>query len=332
MANLSDVAKMAGVSVTTVSRFLNGSLSLPETTAHRIRSAVDALRYVPNPHARRLSRGRSEVFGLIVPDIAAPFFATLVAAIEEEADRLGLGLALHATLNRPDRELRYLEALRMRHVDGMIFVTNRPGDEALLSAIDGSRNIVLLDEDVQGSAARKLFCDNEQGGRLAGAHLAAAGHRSVLFAGCAAEMISGRLRYSGFEAGLREAADGPVRIARFLGPYTHETGRSAARYFLGLDPRPTAIFATSDEIVVGVVETLREARVAIPDEVSLVGFDDVGPLHLFAPSITAIRQPVRELGRRALGILFEADDSPPPELLPVTLVERASVAPPARTI
>ncbi|SPJ26401.1 LacI family DNA-binding transcriptional regulator [Palleronia abyssalis] len=334
MANLSDVAKKAGVSVTTVSRFLNGSLSLPDARAHQIRTAVDELRYVPNPHARRLSRGRSDAIGLVVPDIAGPFFARLVAAVEEEADRLGLGLVLHATLNRPARELRYLDSLRMRHLDGMIFVTNRAADSALLAAVRSCQHLVLLDEDVPGAKVPKVFCDNEAGGRMAGGYLAAMGHRSVLFVGGEADMVSGRRRYRGFEQEMHRVSDGPVRIERVLGRYIPETGRDAARRFLEMAPRPTAIFATSDEMLIGLIEVLRDALVTIPDDVSLLGFDDIGPLHLFAPPITAIRQPVRDLGRRALGVLLETlktetgEAAPTEELLPVTLIERASVAPP----
>lgn len=337
MATLKDVAKQAGVSVATVSRLLNGSLSLPEATARQIRAAVADLRYVPNPHARRL-RGCTDSVGLVVPDIAGPFFAKLVAAVEAEADALGLGLVLHATLNRPARELRYLDTLRRRHVDGMIFVTNRAGGPELLDAVNSCRDLILLDEDVPGAAVRKVFCDNVQGGRLAGAHLAAMGHRSILFVGGEPEMISGRRRFRGFEEILSGRADGPVRIERFLGTYTPETGRAAARYYLDLTPRPTAIFATSDEIVIGMMEVLREALVSIPQDVSFVAFDDVGPLHLFGPPITAIRQPVRELGRQALRALLESIGGAPEhgtaseDLLPVTLVERASVAPPTKSI
>jgi LacI family transcriptional regulator len=104
MASLKDVAQAAGVSVTTVSRFLNGTLDLPDRTRTAVEAAILALKYQPNPHARRLSRGRSDTIGLVIPDVATPFFATLVAAVEAEADRRGLGLTLHATLNRRERE------------------------------------------------------------------------------------------------------------------------------------------------------------------------------------------------------------------------------------
>ena len=339
MANLQDVAKAAGVSKTTVSRFLNGSLDLPAKTAEQINGAIRTLNYKPNPHARRLSLGRTDTIGLIVPDIATPFFATLVAAVEEEADARGKALALHATLNRRDREFSYIDLVRQGHADGLIFITNHQGDPALAERINGAGPCVVVDEDVVGAQVPKLFCDNYEGGRLAGRHLAQAGHRHVLFIGGVDEMISGQRRFGGFTAGMAEVGGPDCVIERATGAYTFDAGRAAAREFVARprDNRPTAIFASSDELVIGLYEVLRASGVSVPEDLSVVGFDDVGPLHLFAPAVTAVRQPVRELGRRALCLLLdppapsEGTKLPQEELLPVTLVERASVGPPART-
>lgn len=338
MANLQDVAIAANVSKTTVSRYLNGSLELPSRTADAINSAIRQLNYVPNPHARRLSLGRSDTIALVVPEISTPFFATFVAAVEAEADRRGLSLALHATLNRPDREMSYLDHIRHGHADGLIFITNHAGDAALATKINANGRCVVVDEDVAGARVPKLFCDNEAGGHLAGRHLAEAGHRHVLFIGGVDQMISGARRFAGFRRGMGEVAGDTARIERISGAYTVEAGRAAARAFVTQAParRPTAIFATSDELVIGLYEVLREAGLSVPRDVSVVGFDDVGPLHLFAPAVTAVRQPVWDLGKRALQLLLDSDptlQSKPPEeeLLPVTLIERASVAPPIRS-
>lgn len=335
MANLGDVAKAAGVSVTTVSRYLNRSLDLPEATANRIEGAARDLNYVPNSHARRLSLGRTDTIGLVVPEIETPFFAAFVAAVEEAADQRNLSLALHATLNRADRELLYLDAIRSNDVGGLIFATNHASTGQLAKAINLSGKVVVVDEDVPAAKVPKLFCDNEQGGYLAGHCLAKAGHRHVLFIGSDDDMISGARRFAGCQRALKEIGE-DVLIDRFTGAYTVDCGRAAAEYFLAGRPRPTAIFATSDEITVGLLEVLREAAILIPREVSIVGFDDIGPLHLFAPSVTAVRQPVRQLGKRALEILLDMDpDSqarlPTEELLPVTLIDRNSVAPPVRS-
>ncbi len=336
MANLQDVANAAGVSKTTVSRFLNGSLDLPEKTALQINTAIRALNYKPNPHARRLSLGRTDTIGLIVPDIATPFFATFVAAVEQEADAHGKALALYATLNRRDRELSYIDLLRQGHADGLIFITNHQGDAALADRINTAGLCIVVDEDVVGTQVPKLFCDNFEGGRLAGRHLAQSGHRHILFIGGVDEMISGQRRYGGFAAGMAEVGGPDCVIERAQGTYTFAAGREAAREFVARPnhSRPTAIFASSDELLIGLYEVLQESGVSIPDDVSVIGFDDVGPLHLFAPAVTAVRQPVRDLGKRALRLLLETSAPsegkklPQEELLPVTLVERASVGPP----
>jgi LacI family transcriptional regulator len=333
--SLKDVAVAAGVSVTTVSRLLNGSLELPADTKRRIETAIHDLKYEPNPHARRLSRGRSDTIGLVVPDIANPFFATLVAAVEDEADRKGQALSLYATLNRSGREVAYLRMLERNHVDGLLFITNHPDDGELAELINRTGKVVVVDEDVPGATVPKLFCDNVQGGYLAGRHLVEHGHRRVLYVGGPREMISTLRRFQGLEKAMMEGTGGAAELLRYEGDYTVEFGRAAARRFLEAAMPATAIFASSDEIAIGLIEVLRAQGVSIPQDVSIVGFDDVGPLHLFAPPLTAIRQPVRALGQRALALLLETNwqqsDSPyREELLPVEIVVRSSVAPPSK--
>jgi LacI family transcriptional regulator len=330
-AGLKNVAKAAGLSVPTVSRFLNGSLHLPEATVERINVAIAALNYRPNPHARRLSLGRSDTFGLVVPDISYPFFATIVAAVEQEADRRGLGVSLFATLNRPGREVEYLRMLERNHVDGLIFFTNHPDDGGLASLIDRVRRVVIADEDVPGARAPRLFCDNVEGGRLAGRALGRAGHRRVVFLGGQAGMISATRRLAGLRAGLAEETEA-IETTVWPGEYTRAAGRDAGRRFADGDRPGTAIFSTADEITVGLLEVFRDRGVEVPRDVSLVGFDDVEPQHLFAPPITAVRQPVPDLGRRALALLLDTDwqssEAFAEELLPVEFVARDSVAPP----
>lgn len=272
------------------------------------------------------------MIGLVIPDIATPFFATLVAAVEAEADRRGLGLTLHATLNRRERELSYLQAVRRNQVDGLIFVTNHPDDSSLAAAINASGRVVILDEDVAGTSVPKLFCDNDQGGYLAGRHLAEAGHRRVLFIGGVDAMLSGTRRFAGFKRGMMEVWGKDAQIERYEGEYLAEFGRAAAQRMLATKLRATAVFATSDEITIGVLEVLNAAGIRVPQDLSFVGFDDVGPQHLFAPAVTAVRQPVRALGIRALALLMDTDwtdltNLPQEEIMPVTLITRNSVAP-----
>ena len=180
-ASIRDVAAAAEVSPAAISRYLNGSLTLPPETAERIDRAVRRLDYRPNRHARRLSRGRSKTLGLVLPAIANPFFAGVAAATEESADRAGLGLVLSATLNRQGREFDDIERMRRNDVNGLIFVTNHHDDGTLRRALNSAPGIILIDEEVPGAAVPKVFGDNKRGGLLAGQHLLAAGHRRIAY-------------------------------------------------------------------------------------------------------------------------------------------------------
>lgn len=329
VARLKDVAIAAGVSVATISRYQNNRLALPPATVARIEQAIRTLGYKPNPHARRLSLGRSDAIGLVLPDIANPFFAQLVGAVEREADALGLELVLSATLNRLHRELAYIERMRLNHLDGLIFVTNHCDDGQLARAISTTPGVVLVDEDVPATGCAKVFCDNELGGFLAGRHLVENGHRQLAYVGGPADLMSGAERARGFRRAAREA-DPPARIlAELSGSYSAAHGRAAAAQLLAMNPRPTAVFAASDEIVLGLLSALKAADLRIPADISVVGFDDVGPLDLFDPPLTTIRQPVAEIGRRALELLRSPEAPPRVVRLPVELVERRSVMPPA---
>lgn len=329
---MKEVAQVAGVSVPTVSRFLNGSLNLPEKTARRIEAAIGALNYRPNPHARRLSLGRSDTIGLVVHDISNPFFALFVAAVEAEADRRGLGVSLFATLNRPGREITYLQMLERNHVDGLIFLTNHPDDGRLAEIINRAGRVVVVDEDVPNTRVPKLFADNVAGGRLTGAHLGAAGHRRVLALVGHPSMISAGRRLAGLRTGLSEHGGAP-EITVWHGEYTRAFGIAAGERFADGDRPATAIFSAADEITIGLMEVFRDRGLVVPRDVSLVGFDDVVPQHLFAPPITAVRQPVSALGQRSLALLADTDwrsnDDFAEELLPVDFAARGSVAPPS---
>ena len=331
MANLKQVAAAAGVSSATVSRYLNGTLSLPTPTREAIESAIRELHYQPNPFARSLSLGRTDLIRMVVPDIKAPFFAALVASVENAAFARGQELAISVTLNRPGRESRYLESVSDRHVDGLIFVTNHPEVAPLRPRITAARRVVLLDEDVPEALAPRLFCDNEGGGHLAGRHLVAHGHRVVGVIGTGDEMQSGAMRFRGFARAMHEGFGDEARILRKRGSYTVEDGRRLCAELLDSGLPLTAIFAMSDELVIGTLEELKRRGLSVPKDISLIGFDDILPLDHFATAVTAIRQPVEALGAMAVEILLDTDWDDPAarsrvEILPVTLVERSSVA------
>ncbi|MCX5496778.1 LacI family DNA-binding transcriptional regulator [Kaistia dalseonensis] len=329
-----DVAEATNLSVATVSRHINGSIKLPRDTMERIDSAIQRLNYRPNPHARSLSLGRTESIGVVIPDIANPFFARLAAAVERAAAAYGLGVMLCATLNQKERELDYLQRLARNHVDGLIFVTNRVDDGEVARAINAAKAVVVMDEDVDGTTASKIFADNERGGALAARHLIAAGHRRMAYLGGAASLMSTRERLRGFQSAIDEAGLDPALTAGFFGSYTIAHGLEAARAMLDAPEPPTAVFAASDEIALGVLTVCRDRGIRIGRDLSLVAFDDVGPLDLFDPPLTAIRQDVDSMGWQSVVRMLDAikgeDHQAAPQRVPVELIVRASVGPPVR--
>jgi LacI family transcriptional regulator len=327
---LKDVARTAGVSMTTVSRYLNADLVLPADTAQRIDTAIRQLGYVPNLHARSLSRGRSDTIGLVIPTIANPFFALLAAAVEEAAEAKGLGVLLSTTSNSASRELQYVTRMRRNQVSGLLFVSAHYHTSELAQALNDTRGLVLIDEDIPGVRSSKVLYDNYHGGWLAGQHLTEYGHRRIAFIGGPSELASTRDRF----AGLRDAAAqaGAEVVFELYGPYSAAHGEDAARALLSLARTPTAVFVSSGEIVIGLLDALHRAGVEVPGRLSLIVFDDAGPLHLFNPPLTAIRQPIAEMGARAVELMLAASQGEAAETeirLPVELVKRASVAPPA---
>ncbi len=330
--SLKDVAKRADVSVATVSRYLNGFLELPDSTRGRIDRAVADLDYRPNPHARRLSLGRSDTFALIIPDIANPFFSRLAAAMEACAAERGKMVTLHATMNRSDREIAALENASRNLVDGLVFITNHMPPPEVAERINRFARAIVLDEDVKDACAPRVLCDNEQGGFLAGQVLYQAGHRKVAYIGGREDLFSTSARLEGLRRGMQGIA--PLRS--YVDDHAAASGRELAQRFLKDCDGETALFVGSDELTVGVLEVFRAQGVRVPDDISLVSFDNVRSLHLFAPAITAVEQPVDTMGRRAIEMLLDGEWDDPDflktrELLPVRLIERQSVGPPNPT-
>lgn len=325
--SLQDVARAAGLSPATVSRFLNGSLNLPTDTAERINTAITALNYRPNPHARSLSRGRSDTIGLVVPDVSNPFFAKLAAAVEQHAGQAGIGLMLCSTVNRQSRELDYIERLRRNHVDGLLFTTNhRDERHALRQAIDANRNIIVMDEDVEGTTVPKVFGDNVLGGQLAARHFLEAGHRKLAYVGGSRNIMTSRERAHGFADEV--AALGGDVVVELFGHYTMDYGRIAMDTLLDEHPEVTGVFIGADQVMYGMAEVARERGIRFGEQISIITYDDVGPLSLLDPPVTAIHQPVDEIGRIGFEMLMkriEGETANPLIRLPVNLIARDSV-------
>lgn len=328
MATISQVALEAQVSPTTVSRYLNNRIELPAATKARIDAAIKRLDYRPNLLAKRLSTGKTELICVVAPEIANPFFTNLVAAIEDEAEQHGYSVLLSSTRGMRTRELELISRLEDRHVDGVILMTNQPDDGHFLQVINKTPNVVLLDENIPGFAGPSILVENVEGAYQAARHLIAAGHTRIGHIGGPPGLMSTIERQEGFLRALNESGLEPSHI--LLGAYTREFGQTAIEEIIrDGSQRPTAIFAGSDYVALGVMQRLAAHGIDVPTDMSIIGFDDMPFADMLAPPLTTIRQPVQELGRRAFLTLLASLNGEPAhgqERLATTLVERQSVA------
>lgn len=334
--NIVDVARLAGVSPTAVSRWLNGSIQLPAATGDRIRSAVSTLDYRPHGQARRLSRGKADAIGIVVPDIANPFFARLAGEAERVSIAAGYDVVIWSSRNRVERELACFDRLAAGYIDGLLLITNHEDDGSLADRIMAAHGrVVIIDEDVRGTAVPKFFVQNETGGYLATRHLLQHGHRRIAHIGGPRGVMSAIERANGWRRALEEGGILPGDDWHVFSEYEIDPARLDAKALFALAPTPTAIFAGSDAIALGIMYAARECGMRIPDDISLVGFDGMPIAELLGPPLTSVEQPIDTLGSLGAGRLvamIEGKDLPEEFLetvrLDVTLVERGSVGAP----
>jgi len=330
-ATIRDVAKAAKVSAATVSRHLNKSIVLPQETARRIDKACARLAYRPNALAKRLSLGSAQTIGLVAPEIANPFFAALAAAAEAEARRQGYSLLIMSTGGDPNIECEHIDRLGARDVDGLLLLTSSADDGRVRDQIDGRPNVVLVDEDVPGARVSRIFVENEQGAYEATRHLIDRGHAAIAHVGGPAGLLSSRERHAGFVRAMAEAGLSPLDSWVKFGGYDREAGLAAALDLLAQPQRPTALFAGSDYIAIGVLQGLRRLGLEAPAALSIVGFDDSGFMNCTDPPLTTVRQPIESMGKAAVALLVSQMGSVsvyPEELLfEPELVVRGSTGP-----
>ncbi|HEY1780835.1 MAG TPA: LacI family DNA-binding transcriptional regulator [Roseiarcus sp.] len=295
--------------------------------AKRIDEAIADLSYRPNVIARRLSRGSSEIIGFVTSDIASPFFAAIASATEEEAERFGYSVMICNTRNQVDRELQYIAKMADAHFDGLIFLTNHVDDGRLRDAVNQAGKIVLIDEDVPGARAPRFFTDNFRGGYAATKHLIEAGHRRICHITGPMGLLSVDERLAGFRRAMAEASLEVDEALIKSGTYNTLYGGVALREIWETGDPPSAIMTTSDLLALSIYQAARELALGIPQDVSIVSFDDLPFVGFLDPPLTTVRQPAAELGRRGVrALLSKTPDMEAIERLPVELVNRGSVA------
>lgn len=325
-----DVARLAGVSTATVSRALNGTAQIAPSTRAAIDAAVEQLGYRPNSIARSLVTKSTQTIALLLPDISNPFYAGLVGGIQAYALSHDHTMLLCTTEGDPEREEQYLQLLRDKQVDGaLVDGLVLPPDRIARFVRDGFP-IVCLDRDIDSSAIPLVQVDNRLGGRLATEHLLALGHTRIAHVTGARTLHISDDRLDGYRDALRDAGIEAHPSLVEPGTFTEEGGYLAAKALLEREPRLTAIFAANDLSAVGVLNALAEAEHYVPEDVSVVGFDDLRLAAYTSPPLTTVRQPAEAIARLAtellIGLTRGEEVRPMKHVLAPTLVERGSTA------
>lgn len=316
-ATLKDVAKAAGVSTATVSHVVNATKPVSEETRVRVETAIAALGYRPSQSARALRTGRHRVLGLLLPDLANPFFPALAQAVAEMARELGYGLMLSESGSNRDSENQALASIQQR-VDGIVWVpqTRRPDNKP-------HRPAVIIDRI--GPGLMNFDCvssDHRAGGSLLAQKIRELGHRRIGLLAGPADSVSGRQRRESLCAELGEMR--PEWIVEV--PYSSELPAAAVTRLLNTDV--TLVVAANDAVAIGALRVLKANGRRVPEDVSLIGFDDIPWATLVDPPLSTVSQPVREIGRRAVELLHRRlgayAGEPTHVVLPVTYVERGS--------
>jgi len=299
-----DVARLAGVSTATVSRALNGTGRIAPATRRAIDDAVAQLGYRPNTIARSLVTKSSQTIAFLLPDITNPFYASLVGAIQERALREDYAMLLCTTEGNAEREEQYLNLLRTKQVDGALVDGLVLPPDRIARFVEDGFPIVCLDRDVDSPSVPLVQVDNRLGAQTATEHLLALGHRRIAHVTGAAHLRISEERLAGYELAL--AGVGIPRDPRFVakGDFTEMGGYAATRSLLESGVAFTALFAANDLSAIGAMNALSESGRRVPDDVSVVGFDDIRLAGFMTPTLTTIRQPAAEIGARATEILI----------------------------
>lgn len=331
-ATILDVARRAGVSTATVSRALAAPDRVAEETRSKVIAAIAATGYTPNASARNLRARSTNIVLALVPGMSNTFFTPILNAVEDTLSAAGYGMIIGDTRNSAHKEAHYTRFILAGQVDGVILFTGHlPRDGELTPASDRVP-ITLVCNEIVGDDRYSVFdVDNRDAARRATAHLIAAGHRHIAHIAGACDNVEAGERLRGFRDALEAAGIAADECAIWTAGFRFEDGVAAAAKFLALRKRPTAVFASADDGAIGFIRTVREAGIRTPEDVSVVGFDDIDYASVIEPPLTTMRQPRAELGRLAAEDLLarmrpDSPDIPPARgRLRCELIERNSV-------
>ncbi len=327
MPTLKDVARVAGVSKSTVSRVFNNSDKVKPETRKAVREAAEKLNYKPSRVARRLrmENGAANMIGLVIPDIQNPFFADITRGVEDVARANDYALILSNSDEDPQRQQLALDTLRTESVDGVIVPPVEQDDKHVRALVETGIPVVCVDRTLRGVRVDTITSDNFEGAYDAMRHLIHLGHQRIGFVGGIARISTTHERRRAYAAALTDH-DIPLDAAlQCEGDSRLESGRKLTSKLLALDNPPTALFTGNNLMTLGAFVALNEHGIRIPDEVAVVGYDDVPWAAALNPPPTVVDQPGYEMGKRAAEMLFQRINRPNQTPTTVTLHHRLIV-------
>ena len=302
---MKDVAQQAGVSPSTVSHVINDTRFVSQQLRDRVLHAMRELNYQPSAVARSLRTKRTQVVALVIPDITNPYFPEVARGVQDVAEENEYSVILCNTDRVRGRELRFLKALRGQRVDGLILNPSEVTSGDLQDLQDAQIPVVLIGSQIDHPDLDVVMVDNVQGAHDAVSHLIDLGHRRIGLVGGSRAASSGEQRFQGY---IRAMADHDIPIDEEIiteGRFTREGGYESMKRLLALQSPPTAVFASSDVMAIGALMAIQEEGLQVPNDVSLVGFDDIAEASTTTPKLTTVSQPKYQTGQVAAQLLFD---------------------------
>lgn len=307
MANLKDVAKLAGVSTATVSRVINGSEKVSSDTKRKILKAIKTLDFKPSRVAQRLryKDGKRKLIGLIVPDIQNPFYVDVVRGVEDVTYANNFAILICNFAQNAEREKLYIELMQIESVDGLIVAPVDENDPKVINLIKSGLPVVCIDRGITSEPVDIVVVDNEQGAFNAVDYLISKGHKRIAHIAGLPNIPTSIQRLNGYKAALKKARiKFDENLVRF-GDSKHVSGKNFTEELLNIPEPPTAFFTGNNLITLGALETIHSRGLKIPEEIAIIGFDDMPWSISLNPPLTAVSQPGYDIGRSSAEMLFQ---------------------------
>lgn len=320
-----DIAKLAGVSTATVSKVLNQTGRISEITRKRILQISKEHNYHPSVVASALTGKKTFTIGLLIPDLANPFFAEVARNVEDRAHELGFNLVICNTDNDSNKEIKYIHLLRQKSVDGIIVATGVRNDEILNELIGQNIPIAVIAREMSVLTASTVLVDDFAGGYSAASHLIQLGHRRIAIVAENLSVMSSSERVRGYRHALEEAGLSFDEKLVMVSDFTVQGGKKAAKRLLGSAQPPTAIFACNDLLAIGAMQAAKERNLAIPQQLSIVGFDNTILASITDPPLTTVAQPIKIMGHKVVDLITQEMNSDKTEIQRVVLLPQLIV-------